>query len=416
MCETVPASNTTKLRLGFSPPSHPYEAKELQQAKPFSLGRIPNTEAAHALVARIAEDIRPHLGKRAKATIGARDKGKERRINETGIILAGLLWRGMTGTWSAVNQSPSSWFWKASRQLPMKHGAFWTKIKAMMVLGLLENVPGKAYVGIFGDNLGYAARLRPSKRLLDLAHQYRCTPENAAHDWKLVKPAPVEPLSAQKLVVFNTVPRKKNGRVDASSKQVIDIPVGCEDLQEFMQALTQAIAGCTFTGCAEPVFQASFSGRREFGGRIYAQGADNYQTLTKAERKQITINGEPVAELDLSASFLSIALALLNQPAPEGDPYALPGLQEAHRDAIKHWFVRIWQVGRASTKWSKETPLAIQNSISAKAITGPAFERYPFLKKLKTIVPEELMESAGKTKTGCQRLDAFGLDHPFPEG
>ncbi|MFT8325803.1 hypothetical protein [Gluconobacter oxydans] len=266
----------------------------------------------------------------------------------------------------------------------------------MIALGLLDFVPGTAFVGGFGDYLGYAARLRPSKQLLELAHHYRCTPENAAHDWKLVKPAPVKPLEAQKRVVFNTIPRKKNGRVDASSKQEMDIPAGCEDLQEFMQALTQAIAGSTFTGCADPVFQASFSGRRELGGRIYAQGTDNYQTLTKAERKQITINGEPVAELDLSASFLSIALALLKHPAPEGDPYALPGLAKVHRDAIKHWFVTFWQTGRAPTKWSDKTPKAIRDSIPPIDITGPAFELYPALKDIKTILPKELMESVEK--------------------
>lgn len=385
-----------KLRPGFSPASHPYEAEELRQAKYFSLGRIPNTDAAHALTARIAEDIRPHLGKRAQKAIGTRDKGRERRVNETGIILAGLLWRGLRGTWSAVHQSSSAWFWQKTRQLPIKHGAFWTKIEAMRALGLLDFVPGKAYVGGFGDHLGHAARLRPSKQLLELAHRYRCTPENAAHDWKLIKPAPVEPLSAQNLVVFNTVPRKRNGRVDASSKQLMDIPSGCEDLQAFMQSLTQAIARSTFTGCSTPVLQASFSGRREFGGRIYAQGADSYQTLTKAERKQITIDDEPVAELDLSASFLSIALALLKHPAPEGDPYALPGLEETHRDAIKHWFVTFWQTGRAPTKWSDKTPKAIRDSIPSIDITGPAFELYPALKDAKTILPKELMESVEK--------------------
>ncbi|MCP1237013.1 hypothetical protein NKW55_10395 [Gluconobacter kondonii] len=395
MIETAPPSSMPKLRAGFSPASHPYEAEELRQAKSFSLGRIPNTDAAHALTARIAEDIRPHLGKRAQKAIGTRDKGRERRVNETGIILAGLLWRGLRGTWSAVNQSPSAWFWQKTRQLPMKHGAFWTKIEAMRALGLLDFVPGKAYVGSFGDYLGHASRLRPSKQLLELAHRYRCTSENAAHDWKLIKPAPVEPLSAQNLVVFNTVPRKRNGRVDASSKQLMDIPSGCEDLQAFMQSLTQAIARSTFTGCSTPVLQASFSGRRELGGRIYAQGADNYQTLTQEERKQITINDEPVAELDLSASFLSIALALLKQAAPEGDPYDLPGLAKAHREAIKHWFVTFWQTGRAPTKWSDRTSQTIRDSIAPTDITNPAFEHYPALKNVKAILPKELLESVG---------------------
>ena len=136
---------------------------------------------------------------------------------------------------------------------------------------------------------------------------------------------------------------------------------------------------------------------REFGGRIYAQGPDNYQNgISKDERQRITINGEPVAELDLSASFLSIALALLDQPAPEGDPYALPGLEEAHRTAIKQWFVVFWQTGKAPNKWSDKTPQTIRDSIPPTDITGPAFERYPALKDIKSIVPEALLKSVEK--------------------
>lgn len=381
----------------FSPPSHQHDPADLEAAHWLSLGRVPDTEAAHALVARIAEDIRPHLGSRTKAALGNRDKGKERRVRETGIILAGLLRRGLKGHWSAVNESPSTWFWKASRKLPVKHTAFQTKVDAMQTLGLLDHVPGKSFKGAFGDYQGHAARLRPSKKLLELAEQYGCLSQTAAQDWKLINPAPVERMATHELLSFTTIPRKRNGRIDPASRSKMDIPAGCEDLLAFMKALTSSLATVVFTGCAEPVFQARFSGVREFGGRIYAQGPDNYQNgISKDERQHITINGEPVAELDLSASFLSIALALLNQPAPEGDPYALPGLEEAHRAAIKQWFVVFWQTGKAPNKWSDKTPLVIRDSIPPTDITGPAFERYPALKDIKSIVPEALLKSVEK--------------------
>lgn len=59
-----------------------------------------------------------------------------------------------------------------------------------------------------------------------------------------------------------------------------------------------------------------------------------WMTLKRERRKQIRINGEPVAELDFSSMFTRLAYADLLLPAPEGDQYAIPGL-EAHRDGVK---------------------------------------------------------------------------------
>ncbi len=36
------------------------------------------------------------------------------------------------------------------------------------------------------------------------------------------------------------------------------------------------------------------------GGRLYSRGAFGYQALSKKQRRRITVDGEPVAELDFS--------------------------------------------------------------------------------------------------------------------
>lgn len=59
-----------------------------------------------------------------------------------------------------------------------------------------------------------------------------------------------------------------------------------------------------------------------------------WMSMKKERRKQIRINGEPVADLDYSSMFTRLAYADLWLPAPEGDLYAIPGL-EAHRDGVK---------------------------------------------------------------------------------
>jgi len=387
----------TEERPRLSVPSHSHDPEELRSARLLSLGRIPATDRAHALATQISDDLRPHLGDRAKAALGGRDKGQERRVRETGIILAGLLRHGLSGDWSAVNESSSKWFWKASRKLPVKHNAFWTKVKAMRALGLLDDVPGSRFKNVWGDYHGDAARLRPSRTLIDMAQRYGCTPSTAGEDWKLIAPAPVEPVAPEELLAFTEIPTKVRGRINEGSRRPMNVPPGCNDLQAFMQLLTERLAETEFTGCTPPVLQARFIGMREFGGRIYAHGADNYQNgIGKTERSHITMNGEAVAELDLSASYLSIALALLGSPAPEGDPYALPGLEETYRDAIKHWFVLFWQTGKAPQKWPKKTPSAVRESIKPQEIKGPAFARYPALKDVENILPETLRASIPK--------------------
>jgi hypothetical protein len=46
-----------------------------------------------------------------------------------------------------------------------------------------------------------------------------------------------------------------------------------------------------------------------WGGRLYSQpsGTKNYQQLKSTQRRKMTINGQPVAEVDIRASFLTIS-------------------------------------------------------------------------------------------------------------
>jgi hypothetical protein len=59
-----------------------------------------------------------------------------------------------------------------------------------------------------------------------------------------------------------------------------------------------------------------------------------WMSIKKERRKQIRINGEPVVDLDYSSMFTRLAYADLWYPAPEGDLYAIPGL-EGRRAGVK---------------------------------------------------------------------------------
>jgi hypothetical protein len=59
-----------------------------------------------------------------------------------------------------------------------------------------------------------------------------------------------------------------------------------------------------------------------------------WQTTRKSDRHLITIGGEDVADLDFSSMFAVLAYLRVTGRLPEGDPYAIPGLEE-HRDGAK---------------------------------------------------------------------------------
>lgn len=116
------------------------------------------------------------------------------------------------------------------------------------------------------------------------------------------------------------------------------------------------------------------------GGRWYALGSSGrYQALPQAKRAAITINGEPTAEVDVSASHLSIMIGLLGLPLPQGDPYGFDGLP---RSVVKRWITATLGKGSAvGARWPQRV-LAEQPELAnhdARAVGAAITGRYPFL-------------------------------------
>ena len=88
------------------------------------------------------------------------------------------------------------------------------------------------------------------------------------------------------------------------------------------------------------------------GGRLYAVGASPYQTVKRAKRADITINGEPTCELDIQASHLTILAGLGHVPRSNGDPYAIEGLP---RPVVKQWVHMTLSHGRRHARWPQAT-------------------------------------------------------------
>ena len=80
----------------------------------------------------------------------------------------------------------------------------------------------------------------------------------------------------------------------------------------------------------------------EQGWPLYSIGEDSCQTLEKAQRLEMTINGEPVAEIDIRASCLTLLHGLMGSASAAGvafdpkerDPYQAGNLSRA---IVKAW-------------------------------------------------------------------------------
>ncbi|HMQ11637.1 MAG TPA: hypothetical protein PKC21_04965 [Oligoflexia bacterium] len=80
--------------------------------------------------------------------------------------------------------------------------------------------------------------------------------------------------------------------------------------------------------------KTKYSGKY-FGGRFYCARVQN---LPEAERKQLTINGNPVIELDYQAIHIHL-LYQQNGKSYTGDPYRITGIPSQHRNMVKFIFL-----------------------------------------------------------------------------
>ena len=89
------------------------------------------------------------------------------------------------------------------------------------------------------------------------------------------------------------------------------------------------------------------------GGRIYSLGEDSYQRQKKKNRLRMLIDGEPVTEIDVRSSFLTILYALNGEFLDQArDPYEIDGLP---RDVVKAWITVTLGYDKFPTRWPAET-------------------------------------------------------------
>ena len=109
------------------------------------------------------------------------------------------------------------------------------------------------------------------------------------------------------------------------------------------------------------------------GGRLYG----DFQDMIREARRNIRINEQPVVELDLKASQLTILYAVTKTPMPEGDPYYVDGLP---RSVVKAIVTAMIGLGHNNImRWPTESKKRLMDELGGeKQMTYKTFSKvYP---------------------------------------
>lgn len=342
----------SKHALAAVPQADTSKADELRDATFASLEGRACTEASHALTEAVNEQVLHQL---ASAEAGGAAKTNRRKLKVAiGAFLADLMSAHGKWVYRSLKKDGFTGVVGARAFIPLQ--------LALRELGLVEHQGGVDHWGGGFDEGGpdlvsrrWASRFRATDKLIALAAEHGITFDNVLDhfDYGL----PKEPLQ-KRAASTRDAGRKVQGRImkfvpdDLSRKLEADV----RELNEYLAKQTFG-GGCVHRGYLR-IFQNGDAPRFNWdqGGRLYSQPPDtNYQQQSGAKRREMTINGSPVVEIDLRASYLTIFHAWHGkQLDADKDPYVIPELGEEARDIVKLWVAASFGTTTPLRKWPSD--------------------------------------------------------------
>jgi hypothetical protein len=258
-------------------------------------------------------------------------------------------------------------------------------VEALKQLGLLDHVDGHKVSSEPGDILKFAARFKATPALLSFCRERAVEPAKVFDHFEFEYDLPdkVLELRAAKEGRFWVKTKPAGKSMDFERDGVTNA------LEDHVRELNEFFAQQRLRGGSHHGYVRIFHNGDDprcfwnMGGRLYSQHfTDSYQVMGGEKRLKTTINGAPVAEIDIRASYLTIFLSMYGIQLPEGDPYELPGLGPEHRSAVKAWMVATFGNSKPIVKWP---PRMLQKSPELKkhrvaTITEAALAKYPALR------------------------------------
>lgn len=352
---------------------------ELLTASYAALRAHPTSQQANALVTKLTSMVEEYT-----IQTGLRERKRRSTAGKleyaTGAFLADLL-RPLDA------EEPNGWVYRslnnASFTGPVGRRVFDQLLAGLKGLALLEQVPGHKVSDKPGE---YAGRFRATPALLKLCTDEGVSPNSVLDHFEFEYDLPKDPVQLRKRKLRTSFRTKE---LVGESMEFERTPV-VKGMENAISELNVFFAKHPLRGGVHQGYIRIFQNGDDpdfdwnKGGRLYSQPfAESYQSMPSARRQKMTINGEPVAEIDISGSYLTIFLSLhgLQLDLTE-DPYALPGLGLEHREAVKQWFVGTFGSKKPIRRWPegmREGDTGLREYRVAE-ITEAVFTKYPVLK------------------------------------
>ncbi len=285
--------------------------------------------------------------------------------------------------------------WPLSRsaytELPHSYDDVKSAVEVLKALGFIEVAAGKPFLqknffvsgGPVAKSKGFTSMMRLNPKGLEWLRHRGLSPQSQGEHFK--DGIPTNPL------VLRGASRRVDGRKISGGVLRIQKTPKSVALAKEVQELNAFVSRFDIQPAKHRGFKRIFNegDHQNFawnrGGRLYSIGRGSYQSLSKSERLQMMIDGDPVVEIDISGSYLTILHGLLQVPFdPSADHYQVDGLD---RELVKRWTVATLTSGRL-VRWPrglrdgyrKRTGLKIPPvSTVARAMEA----RYPVLAQLK---------------------------------
>ncbi|MBZ9942641.1 hypothetical protein LB533_16235 [Mesorhizobium sp. BR1-1-13] len=110
-------------------------------------------------------------------------------------------------------------------------------------------------------------------------------------------------------------------------------------------------------------------------GRLYG---GFWESMPKGLRDDLRINGEPIADLDYASMFPRLAYARVGAQPPEGDLYAIPGLEE-HRAGVKAGFAAMLSSSNEMTRLPSDVKDALPVGWTGRRLAEAIGAKHPGL-------------------------------------
>ena len=203
--------------------------------------------------------------------------------------------------------------WDRTRDsLPMGHRRYWAIVDALEASGLAGTLDGVKSPGANQDGKGQLSAVAwPSDALVGLGASHGVTAETRKQDWRTDATLRAIPANYSDAVLVSCKPAETWGAVQAPFSPDVEA-----DLARFRRDVLAInhlngaadIRGAGHTTALVRPFRHSLA----FGGRFYSPVC----SMSPEDRQRITINGSPVAEVDLKASQLTLLLGSLATVRP----------------------------------------------------------------------------------------------------